>query len=168
LPWSYRKNPIYYMHRILINSSETHSDVVAGKWASKNDRIRWGRLISHIHENAVETEVHLIATISSMCVNIQKYPRYICAIMQWSLCVIFRITMKSQAASSTAFVNYSKKKILLKYTTIVRFEKCVKNDTTKFKMIFKLEFFKYLMLRGLGNPYITEITFSFVLSRRLL
>jgi hypothetical protein len=94
---------------ILINSSETHSEVGAVKWASKNDRISWGRLISHIHENPVETEAHLIARISSMCVNIQKYPTYICAIMQWSLCVNSRITVKSQAASLTALVNYSKK-----------------------------------------------------------
>jgi len=39
-----------------------------------------GRLINHIHENPVETEEHLIAIISSMCVNIQKYARYICAV----------------------------------------------------------------------------------------
>ena len=74
---------------------------VAGKLASKSDRIRWGRLINNIHENRVETEVHLLARISSLCVNVQKYATYICAIMQWSLGVTSRIAMKPQTASST-------------------------------------------------------------------
>jgi len=47
--------------------------------------------------------------------------------------------MKLQAASSTAIVNYLKI-ILLKYTKMERIEKYIKNDTTKFKMLFKLEF----------------------------
>jgi len=131
---------------------ETHSEVVAGRLASRNDRMCWGRLISHIHDNPVETEVHLIAWISSLCVNVQKFARYICAPTQRTLCVTSRITLKLQAAISTALVNYSKKKILLKYTKIVRFENYFNNYTTKFKMLFKLEFYKYLLLRGLGNP----------------
>jgi len=75
------------------------------------------RLVNHIYENPVETEVGLIARIMSVCVNIQKYARYICARTQWTLCITSRITMKSQAASSTALVNYS---IIfpLKFTTI--------------------------------------------------
>jgi len=61
----------------------------------------------HIYETPVETVVDLIARILSVCVNIQKYARYICARTQRTLCVTSRITMKSQAASSTALVNYS-------------------------------------------------------------
>ena len=57
----------------------------------------------------METEVHLIARISSLCVNLKKYATYICAIMQWSLGVTSRTATKSQADSSTALVNYSKK-----------------------------------------------------------
>ena len=68
LPWNYRKNPTYYTHRISIKSSKTHSEFVAGKLASKSDRIRWCRLINNIHENRVETEVHLIARIPSLWV----------------------------------------------------------------------------------------------------
>ena len=83
-------------------SSKIHSKFVAGKLASKSDRIRWSGLINHIHENRVETEVHLIARISSLCVNVQKYATYICAIMQWSLGITSRIATKSQADSSTA------------------------------------------------------------------
>ena len=171
LHWSYRKNPIYYVQRILINSSETYSDVAAGKWASKNDRIRWDRLISYIHENPVETEVHLIARISSICVNIQIYARYIRCIMQWSLCVTSRITMKSQAASSTALVNYS---IIfrLKFTTVNVFYKYINKDTKKKNgNIFRPVIFKYSMLWSLNflqhinvfRIYITENSLSFVL-----
>jgi len=72
LSWNYSKNPIYHIHRIVINSSETQSEVVAGKWASRNDRNCWGGLVSHIHDNPVETEMHLIARTSSLCVNVQK------------------------------------------------------------------------------------------------
>ena len=77
----------------------------------------WGRLISHIHDNPVETEVHMIARISSLCVNIKKFARYISAQTQRTLCVTTSITVKSQAGGSTALVNYS---IIfpLKFTTI--------------------------------------------------
>ena len=67
----------------------------------------WVRLISHIHDNPVETEVHLIARISSLCVNVKKFARYICGRTQRTLCVTSSITMKSQAGGSTALVNYS-------------------------------------------------------------
>jgi len=66
-----------------------------------------GRLISHIHYNPVEKEVHLIARISSLCVNVQKFARYICARTQRTLCVTSSITMNSQPGGSTALVNYS-------------------------------------------------------------
>jgi len=95
-----------HIHRIRINSSETHSEVVAGKLASRNNRMCWGRLISHIQDNPVETEVHLIARISSLCVNVQKFAWYICARTQQTLCVTSSITLKSQAGSSTVLVNY--------------------------------------------------------------
>jgi hypothetical protein len=90
-----------------INSWETYSEIVSGKWASKTDRIFLGRLMSHIYENREETEVDLIAIILSVYVNIQKYARYICPRTQRTLCVNSSITTKSQAASSTAHVNYS-------------------------------------------------------------
>jgi len=106
--------------------------------------------MSHIYENPVETEVDPLARIMSVCVNTQKYARYICIRAQRTLCVTCRITMKSEATSSTAIANYSK--ILpLKYTTIERFDKYIKNDK-KIKIFFRLVLFKYLMLRGLGNP----------------
>jgi hypothetical protein len=126
---------------MLINSSETHSEVVSGKWASKIDRIVWVRLVSHIYENPVETEVDLIARISPVFVNFEKYVRYICTHSHRSLCVTSTMTMISQLARSTAVVNYSKI-IQLKYTAVI-FAECVKNDSTKFKILFKLEFFKY-------------------------
>jgi len=85
--------------------------------ASKNDRMCWGRLISHIHDNPVEIEVHLIARISSLCVNVQKFARYICALTQRTLSDTYSITMKSQAGGSTALVNYSIT-FPLKFTTI--------------------------------------------------
>jgi len=93
------------------------SDIARGKGASKFDRMIWGRLMNNIYWNPVETEVDLIAGILSVCVNTQKYARYICARTQRILCVTPRITMQSQAASSTAIVNYS---IILplKFTTI--------------------------------------------------
>ena len=50
--------------------------------------------------------------------------------------------MKSQAAISTALMNYSKI-ILLKYTTIDRDEKYVNNEPTKFKTLFSLETSEY-------------------------
>jgi len=63
--------------------------------------------MNHIYENPVETQVYLKARILSLCVNIKKYARYICSRTQRTLCATSRITMKSQAASSTALVNYS-------------------------------------------------------------
>jgi hypothetical protein len=87
----------------------------------------WGRLMNHIYENPVETEVDLLVRILSVSVNIKKYARYICARTQRTLCVTYRITIGSQAASSTALVNYSKT-LPLKYTTIERFDKYIKND----------------------------------------
>ena len=54
--------------------------------------------------------------------------------MQRTLCITSWITMKLQAASSTALVNYLK--ILpLKYTTIDRSEKNIYDDTKKFKCL---------------------------------
>ena len=52
-----------------------------GKWALKIDRIFLGPLMRYIYENPFETEVDLIARISSVCVYIQTQARYICAIM---------------------------------------------------------------------------------------
>jgi len=76
--------------------------------------------MSHIYGNHVETEVDLLARILSVCVNIQKFARYTCIRTQRTLCVTWQITMKSQAACSTAIANYLK--ILpLKYTLIERF-----------------------------------------------
>jgi len=66
------------------------------------DRIFMGRLMNKINRNSRETLVDLIATILSACANIKKYARYICALTQRALCVTSSITMKSQAASSTA------------------------------------------------------------------
>jgi len=63
--------------------------------------------MTHIYENPVETEVELVARILSMCVNIKKYTRYICARTQRTLCVTSSIIMKSQAGGSTALANYS-------------------------------------------------------------
>jgi len=60
-----------------------------------------------IYDNPVETEVDLTATILSVCVNINKYARYICARTLRTLCGTSRITMKSQTDSSTALLNYS-------------------------------------------------------------
>jgi hypothetical protein len=77
------------------------------KGASKFDRMIWGRVINDIYLNPKVTEVDLIARILSVCVNIQKYAKYICDRMQRTLCVNSRITIKSRAASSTALVNYS-------------------------------------------------------------
>jgi len=76
----------------------------------------WGRLISHIHDNPVETELHLIARMSSLCVYVQKFARYICAQKQRTFCVTSSITRKSQAIGSTALVNYSI--FALKFATI--------------------------------------------------
>ena len=76
--------------------------------------------------------MYQIARISSVCVNIPKYAMYICAPKQRTLCVASSITLKSQAASSTALVNYTK--ILpLKYTTN-RLQKYIYNGTKKYKM----------------------------------
>jgi len=71
--------------------------------------------MSHIYDNPVETEVGLIARV---CANIQQYARHICDRKQRTLGVTCRITMKSQAASSTALVNYSII-LQLKFTTIL-------------------------------------------------
>jgi hypothetical protein len=137
---------------------------VRGKGTSKFDRMVWGCLASHIYENPVETEVDLIGRISSVCVNFQKYAMYICVCMQWSLCVASSITMMSQPASLTALLNYSK--ILpLKYTTLSSFEKYIYNDMKKFKMLNRLVYFKYLMLRGLWNPCCTYNYLEFTSDR---
>jgi len=85
----------------------------------------WGRLISHIHDNAVEIEVHLLPRISSLCVNIKKFARYICVRTQRTLCVTSSITMKSQTGGSTALANYSI--FPLKFTTINVLWKYMKN-----------------------------------------
>jgi hypothetical protein len=45
---------------------------VRGKGASKFDRMLCRRLVSHIYENPVETEVGLTARIISVCANIKK------------------------------------------------------------------------------------------------
>jgi len=41
---------------MLLTSSETRSEIVRGEVASKIDRMKWGRLISHIYENPMKTE----------------------------------------------------------------------------------------------------------------
>jgi len=88
------------------------------------------RLMNHIYEYPVEREVGLIARVLSVCVKTKKYAKYIGARTQRSLCVTSRITMKWQAASSTALVNYS---IIfpLKFTTINVFYKYIKKDAKK-------------------------------------
>jgi hypothetical protein len=106
--------------------------------------------MSHINENPVENEVDLMARIASVFANIKKYVMYISSRTQRTLCVADSVTIKSQAVTSTALVNYSK--ILpLKYTKINRFKKYIYNDTNKFKMIYMLVYFKYLMLRVMRN-----------------
>jgi len=100
--------------------------------------------MNHLYENPVETEVNLIARILSVCVNIKKYARYYCARKQRTLCVTSRITMTSQAASSTARVNYSI--FPLKFTTVNVCYKYINNDTKKLEMLFRLVFFKYSIL----------------------
>jgi hypothetical protein len=90
---------------MLVNSSETLSEIVRGKGVSNFDRMLWGRLMSYIYEKPVETEVYLLARILSVCVNIKKYD--ICTRKQRTFCVTCRIAVTSQAASSTAIVNYS-------------------------------------------------------------
>jgi len=106
--------------------------------------------MSHINENPLENEVDLTARITSVFANIKKYAMYISSRKQRTWCVAYSVTMKSQAATSTALVNYLK--ILpLKYTKINRFKKYIYNDTNKFKMIYMLVYFKYLMLRGMRN-----------------
>jgi hypothetical protein len=42
----------------------------------------WGRLKTHIYENPLETEVDVIARISSVYVSIKKYAIYLCALTQ--------------------------------------------------------------------------------------
>ena len=81
----------------------------------------------------METEVDLIAIISSVCVNIQKQTRYIFARTQQSMCVISTITLKSQTVSARALVNYW---ILLqlKFTTIDVFWKYIKTNKKKLEM----------------------------------
>ena len=126
---------------MLLKSSDTITEIVGGKEASKFDS-----LVNHIYENPVETEVGLIARILSVCVKIKTYARCICARMQRTLCVTSRITMKSQAASSTALVNYS---IIfrLKFTTVNVFYKYINKDTKKKNgNIFRPVIFKYSML----------------------
>jgi len=63
--------------------------------------------MNHIYENPVDTEVDLVATILSVCVNIKKYTRYIWARTQRTWFVTSSITMKSQAGGSKDLVNYS-------------------------------------------------------------
>jgi hypothetical protein len=87
--------------------------------------------MSHICETPVETVVDLIARILSACVNIKKYARYICTRTQRTFCVTSRITMKSQAASMTALVNYW---VIFppKFTTIKVFLKYINKHTLIF------------------------------------
>jgi hypothetical protein len=96
--------------------------------------------VSHIYENPVETEMDLIARILPMCVNVQKYVRYICALSQRSLCVTCRITMKSQADSSTTLFNYM---IIfpLKFTTVNEFYEYICNNTKKIVNVFQAGIF---------------------------
>ena len=62
---------------MLLKSSDTLTEIVRGKGASKFDRMIWGRLMNDIYENPVETEVDLIARILSVYINIKKYAMYI-------------------------------------------------------------------------------------------
>jgi hypothetical protein len=115
--WGYLKRSIYLIHGMILNSSQTLSEIVRGKGASKCDRMICACLMSHIYKNPVETGKRLIARILSVNKVKQKCPRYVCDRTQQTLCITSWITLKSQAASSTALVNYSK--ILpLKCTTI--------------------------------------------------
>ena len=95
--------------------------------------------MNNIYRNSKKKIVGLIARILSVCVNIQKYARYICARTHRTVCVTSRITMKSQAASSTALVNYS---IIFppKFTTIDLFLKYLMKHKTYFRMFFRLFF----------------------------
>jgi hypothetical protein len=81
--------------------------------------IEWfrGPLMSHTYESPVEIEEELLDSILFWCVNIRKVSRHICARTQHTLCLPSGITKISQAASSTAVVNYSTI-FRLKFTTI--------------------------------------------------
>ena len=70
------------------------------------------------------------------------------------MCVTSSITMKSQAASSTALVNYSK--ILPPKCTIDSFDKYINNDPKKLEMFFRLVFFKYSMLLVCIGSYLNQ------------
>jgi len=59
--------------------------------------------------------------------------------------------MRFQAASSTALVNYSKILALI-FNNGWILEIYKQKYEKKYKMIFRLVFLEYLMLRGLGNP----------------
>jgi hypothetical protein len=104
----YLKRSIYLIHGVILDSSETLTEIVRGKGASKCDRMICVRLMSHIYENPMEKGKRLIARVLSVDKCKQKCARYICARMQRTLCVTSWITMKSQAASSTALLNYLK------------------------------------------------------------
>jgi len=109
----------------------------------------WGRLISHIHEKPVETKVHLIARISSLCVNVQKFARYICARTQRTVCVTSSITIKSQASwfdSSCELFDNISAGIYNNKCTIEIYEK---KNTKNLDKFFRLVYLKYSMLSSL-------------------
>jgi predicted nuclease of restriction endonuclease-like RecB superfamily len=77
----------------VINNSVKFRINLRGNWASKIDGMICGRLMIHIYDNPVETEVDLIGRISSVLLNIKKYAIYICSRTQRTLCVASSITM---------------------------------------------------------------------------
>jgi hypothetical protein len=74
---------------------------------------------------------------------------FICARRQRTLVVAASITMRSQAASSTPLVNYSKILALI-FNNGWNLE--IYKNTKNYKMIFRLVFLEYLMLRSPGKP----------------
>jgi hypothetical protein len=55
-----------------MNNSVKFRINLRGNWASKIDGMICGRLMIHIYDNPVETEVDLIGRISSVLLNIKK------------------------------------------------------------------------------------------------
>jgi len=53
---------------------ETFPEIVKRNVCSKIDKIIWGRLMIHIYENPLESEVDLIARITSVCLVVCEIP----------------------------------------------------------------------------------------------
>jgi hypothetical protein len=72
-PLGYLKHPIYEIQNVLQKIWIYLRD------SEKFPRMIWGRLMSQIYENPLETEVDVIARISPGFASIEKYAMYICA-----------------------------------------------------------------------------------------